>query len=117
MIISSTRGSHDRGGVDVRDDDLREAAKSHLAYRLMHSEKPAKIVQWFCEENNKSHPSSGRALRGSRPPVTGDKYCDLPLHRERTRMSDNSLSCRGPLRQYVEEGVSNMSSDLVDGSN
>lgn len=74
--IISHRGAHGRGGVTATDDQLREAVEgssgsfgqSHLAhldeagidlqiisprpYTLMHSEEPARIVQWFCEETN-----------------------------------------------------------------
>lgn len=75
-VLLSARGSHGRGGVHVSDDQLRDAVETdlqnrHMAhipyidslgtdmqavsprpYQLMHSEKPSKIVQWFCEENN-----------------------------------------------------------------
>ncbi|MBM4262402.1 MAG: amidohydrolase [Deltaproteobacteria bacterium] len=73
--LLSARGSHGRGGVNVSDDEIRAAAnkkenwaKGHLDYlkdhgtdlqlisprpfQLMHSEKPARIVQWFTEECN-----------------------------------------------------------------
>lgn len=73
--LLSARGSHGRGGVNVSDDEIRVAAnrkenwaKGHLDYlkdhgtdlqlisprpfQLMHSEKPARIVQWFTEECN-----------------------------------------------------------------
>ena len=75
-VLLSSRGSHGRGGVKVSDDQLRAAVETdkqgrHTAhmeyidqlgtdmqavsprpYQLMHSEKPAKIVQWFAEECN-----------------------------------------------------------------
>jgi predicted TIM-barrel fold metal-dependent hydrolase len=75
-VLLSSRGSHGRGGVHVSDDQLRDAVEKdkqgrHTAhmeyidslgtdmqavsprpYQLMHSEKPAKIVQWFAEECN-----------------------------------------------------------------
>jgi len=75
-VLLSSRGSHGRGGVHVSDDQLRDAVEKdkqgrHTAhmeyidqlgtdmqavsprpYQLMHSEKPAKIVQWFTEECN-----------------------------------------------------------------
>ncbi len=75
-VLLSSRGSHGRGGVHVTDDQLRDVvinspgnrhsahmpyidklgtdmqAISPRPYQLMHSEKPAKIVQWFAEENN-----------------------------------------------------------------
>lgn len=74
--LLSHRGAHGRGGVSPSDDQLREAVEgasgsfgqSHLAhldeagidlqlisprpYTMMHSEEPARIVQWFCEETN-----------------------------------------------------------------
>ncbi len=74
-VLLSSRGSHGRGRVKVSDDQIRAAVEkepfgpySHLDYitklgttmqaisprpfQLMHSEKPAKIVQWFQEEVN-----------------------------------------------------------------
>ena len=70
--LVSHRGSHGRGRVNVSDDDIRHAVEkqhfpgsghSHMDYidtlgtdmqllsprpfQLMHSEKPAKLVQWF----------------------------------------------------------------------
>jgi OH-DDVA meta-cleavage compound hydrolase len=71
--LLAARGSHGRGGVKVTDDDLRAALnaseigpRGHLdalrhhgtdvqlisprPFQLMHSEKPARIVQWFAEE-------------------------------------------------------------------
>ncbi len=79
--LLSHRGSHGRGRVNVSDDDIREAVEkkhfpgsghSHMDYldalgtdmqlvsprpfQLMHSEKPARLVQWFHEEcNNMIH--------------------------------------------------------------
>ena len=79
--LLSHRGAHGRGRVNVTDDDIRRAVEtetfpgsphSHLDYidrigtdvqlvsprpfQLMHSEKPAKLVQWFAEEcNNMIH--------------------------------------------------------------
>lgn len=73
--LLSARGSHGRGGVKVSDEEIKAAAnkkenwaKGHLDYlrdhgtdlqlisprpfQLMHSEKPARIVQWFTEECN-----------------------------------------------------------------
>ena len=75
--LLSHRGAHGRGRVNVSDDDIRRAVEtekfpgsphSHLDYinkigtdiqlvsprpfQLMHSEKPAKLVQWFAEECN-----------------------------------------------------------------
>ncbi|TAN27013.1 MAG: amidohydrolase [Actinomycetota bacterium] len=70
------RGYHGRGKIGISDDQLRSAVEtgggrhgpSHLdhleiagidiqlisprPYTLMHSEEPAKIVQWFIEETN-----------------------------------------------------------------
>lgn len=69
------RGAHGRGRINVSDDQLRAAVEapgthgiSHLEhldsagidmqllsprpYALMHSEEPAKIVEWFTEETN-----------------------------------------------------------------
>jgi OH-DDVA meta-cleavage compound hydrolase len=71
--LLASRGSHGRGGVKVTDDDMREALgateigpRGHLdaldhhgtdvqlisprPFQLMHSEKPARLVQWFAEE-------------------------------------------------------------------
>lgn len=74
--LLSHRGAHGRGRVDVSDDRIREAVLtgggafgiSHLQhldtagidlqlvsprpYTLMHSEEPARVVQWFTEETN-----------------------------------------------------------------
>ena len=74
--VLSHRGAHGRGRVAVTDDQLREAVEtpggafgiSHLEhldtagidvqlisprpYTMMHSEEPARIVQWFIEETN-----------------------------------------------------------------
>jgi predicted TIM-barrel fold metal-dependent hydrolase len=71
------RGAHGRGRVGASDDDIRAAVidevnpafgMSHMAhldeagidlqvisprpFHMMHSEEPAKIVQWYIEENN-----------------------------------------------------------------
>jgi predicted TIM-barrel fold metal-dependent hydrolase len=93
--ILSHRGAHGRGGVAVSDDQLREAVEtangafgiSHLEhldaagidvqiisprpYTLMHSEEPAKLVQWFSEETNnvihrvsQLYPERFRAMAG-----------------------------------------------------
>jgi len=71
--LLASRGSHGRGGVKVTDDEMREALaateigpRGHLdalhhhgtdvqlisprPFQLMHSEKPARLVQWFAEE-------------------------------------------------------------------
>ena len=73
--LLSHRGAHGRGRVNVSDDDIRRAVEverfpgsghSHMDYldvlgtdrqllsprpfQLMHSEKPARLVQWFHEE-------------------------------------------------------------------
>jgi len=74
--LLSHRGAHGRGRVQVSDDQLRDAVEgssqafglSHLGhldaaaidlqiisprpYTMMHSEEPARLVQWFCEETN-----------------------------------------------------------------
>ena len=74
--VLSHRGAHGRGRVTATDDQLREAVEqpggafgiSHLEhldtagidvqlisprpYTMMHSEDPARIVQWFIEETN-----------------------------------------------------------------
>lgn len=74
--VLSHRGAHGRGRVVASDDQLRAAVEapggvfgiSHLEhldtagidlqlisprpYTMMHSEEPAKIVQWFIEETN-----------------------------------------------------------------
>jgi predicted TIM-barrel fold metal-dependent hydrolase len=73
--LLAARGSHGRGGLKFTDDQIRHAVEkvpfgphSHMDYlnkigtnvqaisprpfQLMHSEKPAKIVQWFQEEVN-----------------------------------------------------------------
>ena len=75
--LLSHRGAHGRGKVVVEDDEIRRAVeekhfpgsgRSHLDYidalgtdmqlvsprpfQLMHSEKPARLVQWFHEECN-----------------------------------------------------------------
>ena len=70
------RGTHGRGGVNVTDDQIREAVENHAEigpyshldcidhvktdmqalsprpFQLMHNEKPTRIVQWFHEEVN-----------------------------------------------------------------
>ena len=74
-LLLASRGSHGRGGVKLTDDEVRAGANKkeigpygHLDYikhvhtdkqlisprpfQLMHSESPAKIVQWFTEECN-----------------------------------------------------------------
>jgi OH-DDVA meta-cleavage compound hydrolase len=71
--LLASRGSHGRGGVKVTDEEMRNALaateigpRGHLdalhhhgtdvqlisprPFQLMHSEKPAKLVQWFAEE-------------------------------------------------------------------
>jgi len=73
--LLAARGSHGRGGLRITDDQIRHAVEkvpfgphSHMDYinkigtdmqaisprpfQLMHSEKPARIVQWFQEEVN-----------------------------------------------------------------
>ena len=75
--LVSHRGAHGRGGLKFSDDEIRAAVekkrfeggdRSHMAFldevgthvqcvsprpfQMMHSEKPAKIVQWFHEEVN-----------------------------------------------------------------
>jgi len=74
--LLSHRGAHGRGGAALSDDQLRAAVEtanrafgiSHLEhldaagidvqiisprpYTMMHSEEPAKLVQWFSEETN-----------------------------------------------------------------
>ncbi len=73
--LVSHRGAHGRGNPAVSDDEMRAAlnapvfgATSHLQqlkeagtglqlisprpYQMMHSEKPSKLVHWFCEEAN-----------------------------------------------------------------
>jgi len=75
--LVSHRGAHGRGGLKFSDDEIRAAVekkrfeggdKSHMAFldevgthvqcvsprpfQMMHSEKPAKIVQWLHEEVN-----------------------------------------------------------------
>jgi len=82
--LLSHRGAHGRGAVSATDDALREAvlAPSHFGgishldhldqagidlqlisprpYTMMHSEEPAKLVQWYTEEtNNIIHRVSG----------------------------------------------------------
>jgi OH-DDVA meta-cleavage compound hydrolase len=72
-VLLASRGSHGRGGVKVSDDEIRAALnhaeigpKGHLdalhdhgtdvqlisprPFQMMHSEKPARLVQWFAEE-------------------------------------------------------------------
>jgi predicted TIM-barrel fold metal-dependent hydrolase len=75
--LLSHRGAHGRGGAGISDDQLRAAIEapnpsfgnqSHLAhldeagvdlqlisprpYQMMHSESPAKLVEWFTAETN-----------------------------------------------------------------
>lgn len=74
--LLSARGSHGRGGVKISDDEMMEGLQNsdgpfglgHLPYmdllhhdmhcisprpfQMMHSEKPARIIQWFHEEVN-----------------------------------------------------------------
>lgn len=75
--LLSHRGAHGKGGAHISDDKLRAALaepnptfgnQSHLAhldeagidlqlisprpYQMMHSESPAKVVEWFAEETN-----------------------------------------------------------------
>lgn len=78
--LLASRGSHGRGGVKVTDDQIRYAVEEHAEigphshmhyldhvktdmqmvsprpFHLMHSEQPARIIQWFHEEvNNMIH--------------------------------------------------------------
>jgi 4-oxalmesaconate hydratase len=101
--ILSHRGAHGRGGAGVSDDQLRAAVEqpnrafgiSHLEhldaagidvqlisprpYTMMHSEEPAKLVQWFIEETNDVihrvcglYPGRFRAMAGlPQSPSTG----------------------------------------------
>ena len=74
--LLSHRGAHGRGKVNVSDEQIRYAVEKHKEafphphlpyidkvgtdmqlvsprpFQLMHSEKPAKLVQWFHEEVN-----------------------------------------------------------------
>jgi predicted TIM-barrel fold metal-dependent hydrolase len=73
--LLAARGTHGRGGVKVSDDEIRAAAnkaetwpKGHLDYvrdhgtdmqlvsprpfHMMHSERPARVIDWFTEECN-----------------------------------------------------------------
>src|ERR1700754_1587992 len=75
--LLSHRGAHGRGGAGISDAKIREALnapsgsfgnQSHLAhldeagidmqlisprpYQMMHSESPAKLVEWFTQETN-----------------------------------------------------------------
>ncbi len=75
-VLLASRGSHGRGKVNVSDDQIREAVENHAEigiyshmdyidhvktdlqaisprpFQMMHSEKPHRVVQWFCEEVN-----------------------------------------------------------------
>jgi predicted TIM-barrel fold metal-dependent hydrolase len=101
--LLSHRGAHGRGRVVASDDQLRAAVEtaggvfgiSHLEhldtagidlqlisprpYTMMHSEEPAKIVQWFIEESNNIihrvcdlYPERFRGMAGlPQSPLTG----------------------------------------------
>jgi predicted TIM-barrel fold metal-dependent hydrolase len=101
--LLSHRGAHGRGGAGLSDDQLRAAVEipnrafgiSHLEhldeagidvqlisprpYTMMHSEEPAKLVQWFIEETNNVihrvcglYPERFRAMAGlPQSPATG----------------------------------------------
>jgi OH-DDVA meta-cleavage compound hydrolase len=74
-VLLASRGAHGRGGVTVSDDQLHESLHAketfgagHLdlldqhrtdfqlisprPFQMMHSEKPARIIQWFHEETH-----------------------------------------------------------------
>jgi len=67
--LLASKGAHGKGNANVTEEALSNAVKNHLAnnldkvgtdvqflsprpFQLMHSEKPERIVQWFCEANN-----------------------------------------------------------------
>jgi predicted TIM-barrel fold metal-dependent hydrolase len=66
--LHANGGAHGKGGPGISDDQLRASAEENVAvmdsvgtdvqllsprpYMLMHSERPPKIVRWWCEENN-----------------------------------------------------------------
>jgi 4-oxalmesaconate hydratase len=67
--LLSSRGQHGKGRINVTEEQMAGQVKNHLEnhldkvgtdiqflsprpFQLMHSEKPEKIVRWFCEANN-----------------------------------------------------------------
>jgi predicted TIM-barrel fold metal-dependent hydrolase len=66
--LHANGGAHGKGGPGISDDQLRASAEENVAimdsvgtdvqllsprpYMLMHSERPPKIVRWWCEWNN-----------------------------------------------------------------
>jgi len=93
--LLSSRGYHGKGSPGVSDERLEEATQRGLKimdsvgtdmqflsprpFQLMHSEKPASIVQWWNEANNdiigrvvKSHPDRYAGVCGL-PHISGEK--------------------------------------------
>jgi predicted TIM-barrel fold metal-dependent hydrolase len=67
--LLASRGAHGRGNPGITEESMANGVKNHLAnnldkvgtdiqflsprpFQLMHSEKPEKIVQWWCAANN-----------------------------------------------------------------
>ena len=122
--LLASRGSHGRGGVNISDEEMMEALNTGMAggrlghlpymdhlhhdmhlisprpYQMMHSEKPAKIVQWLHEEVNNVIHQQVQMLPdhfigvGGLPQPSGENL-DLPLA-ELDRMV-NELGFKGCL--------------------
>jgi predicted TIM-barrel fold metal-dependent hydrolase len=93
-ILLSGRGYHGRGALSISDDRIEQFAKQNIdtmnsvgtdmqflsprPFQLMHSEKPASIVRYWCEANNdviakqvKNHPDRFAGVCGL-PQVSGE---------------------------------------------
>ena len=93
--LLSSRGYHGKGNPNISDERLEQATQRGIAimdgvgtdvqflsprpFQLMHSEKPASIVSWFCEANNdviarvvKAHPDRYQGVCGL-PHISGEK--------------------------------------------
>jgi 4-oxalmesaconate hydratase len=68
-LLLSSRGAHGRGNPGITEDNMRPVVMNHVEktldvvgtdvqflsprpFQLMHSEKPERIVQWWCQANN-----------------------------------------------------------------
>jgi len=68
-LLLSSRGAHGRGNPNITEDNMRPVVMNHVEktldvvgtdvqflsprpFQLMHSEKPERIVQWWCQANN-----------------------------------------------------------------